>query len=184
MSTYSFSTDYVSYVEPYWLEYLGTLRGRENLQFLEIGSFEGRSAIWFLEHLLTHPTSSITCVDKKFRDVFDINIGLTGVGNKVTKLVGRSQAILPTLPMHAYDLIYIDGSHIAADVLADGCASWRLVKPNGLLIFDDYRWALHKPPSERPKLGVDHFLDEFQTQLRIIHKGYQVIVQKLEQGTN
>lgn len=184
MSTYSFSTDYVSYVEPHWLHYLGEFQDRENFHLLEIGSYEGRSAIWFLEHLLTHPTSTITCVDKKFRDVFDANIQATGVGDKVTKLLGRSQTILPTLPPHHYALIYIDGSHIAADVLADGCASWRLVKPGGLIIFDDYRWGLHKPPSERPKLGIDQFLDEFQAQVDVIYKGYQVIVRKSVRGAN
>ena len=30
---------------------------------LEIGSFEGRSAIWLLENILTHSNSHLTCVD-------------------------------------------------------------------------------------------------------------------------
>lgn len=123
MSTYSFSADYVTYVEPYWLQYIGELRGREACHILEIGSYEGRSTIWFLEHLLTHPTSTITCVDKRFQDVFDANICATGVGDRVIKRVGKSQVILPMLPTQYYDLVYIDGSHLAADVFADGCAS-------------------------------------------------------------
>lgn len=181
MPTYSFSADYVTYVEPYWLQYLGKLRGREQCHILEIGSYEGRSAIWFLEHLLTHATSTITCVDKSFQDVFDANIHTTGVGEKVIKRVGKSQAILPTLPAAFYDLIYIDGSHRATNVLADGRASWPLVKVGGLIVFDDYRWALHKPTAERPKQGIDQFLQDFQTQLEVIYKGYQVIVRKLNQ---
>jgi hypothetical protein len=30
---------------------------------LEVGSFEGRSALWMLENLLTHPDSTLTVVD-------------------------------------------------------------------------------------------------------------------------
>ena len=30
---------------------------------VEIGCFEGRSTLWFLEHLLRHPDSRTTCVD-------------------------------------------------------------------------------------------------------------------------
>ena len=33
------------------------------LHILEIGSFEGRSTIWFLENLLKNSKSTITCID-------------------------------------------------------------------------------------------------------------------------
>jgi hypothetical protein len=33
------------------------------VNFLELGSYEGRSTVWMLESLLTHPQSHITCVD-------------------------------------------------------------------------------------------------------------------------
>ena len=36
------------------------------------------------------------------------------------------------------DLIYIDGSHLAKDVLSDAILSWKLLKPSGVMIFDDY----------------------------------------------
>jgi predicted O-methyltransferase YrrM len=32
-------------------------------KFLEIGSYEGASAIWMLKNILTHPDARITCVD-------------------------------------------------------------------------------------------------------------------------
>jgi hypothetical protein len=60
---YRFTTDWVSRNEHLWTAILQELRGRADIHALEIGSFEGRSALWFLENILTHPAASITCVD-------------------------------------------------------------------------------------------------------------------------
>ena len=40
----------------------------------------------------------------------------------------------------SFDLVYVDGSHLAADVLQDAVLSFRLLRSGGLLIFDDYLW--------------------------------------------
>lgn len=65
---------------------------------LEIGSYEGRSAVWFLENILTHPTARIVCVDLftrlPFELRFDHNIRISGAGDKVTKMKGRSETVL------------------------------------------------------------------------------------------
>jgi predicted O-methyltransferase YrrM len=178
----SFSTDWVSRPAPLWTRYLGELRGLENVHLLEIGSSEGRSAIWFLDNVLTHPTSSITCVDvfsarvKETR--FDHNTKLSGFSNKVTKIKGRSQEVLKLLREGSYDVIYIDGSHRAADVHVDALLSWALLKPGGIIIFDDYAWKPEKPPEARPQMGIDAFLNDFRFQVEILHKGYQVIVRR------
>ncbi|CAN5623315.1 hypothetical protein BH10CHL1_BH10CHL1_41610 [soil metagenome] len=179
MSTYEFSADYVSYVERFWQQYLAEFYGRADVHMLEVGSYEGRSAIWFLENLLTHPGSSITCIDKAYKAVFDRNIQCTGFADKVIKMTGQSQELLVTLSPQQYDIIYIDGSHWAANVWADALGCWPLVKTGGVIIFDDYRWQIHRPPEERPKQAIDRFLAEFQTQIEVLHKGYQVIVRKL-----
>ena len=41
-----------------------------------------------------------------------------------------------------FDLIYIDGSHSAKDVLLDSLLAWRLLRPGGAMVWDDYEWAL------------------------------------------
>jgi hypothetical protein len=78
-----------------------------------------------------------------------------------------------------FDFIYIDGSHLAKDVLTDACMSWPLLKQNGFMAFDDYMW---KPPGfkllDRPKLAVDSFVNMFEDDLAIAHIGYQLIVRK------
>jgi hypothetical protein len=45
---------------------------------------------------------------------------------------------LSKLPDASIDLIYIDGSHSYDNVMRDGDAARKKVKPGGLLIFNDY----------------------------------------------
>ena len=42
---------------------ISNINPSEEIHVLEIGSFEGRSTIWFLETLLQNKKSTITCVD-------------------------------------------------------------------------------------------------------------------------
>ena len=69
------------------------------------------------------------------------NIHLSGSGHKVTIKEGRSGEVLRTLPLRHYDVIYVDGSHTARDVLQDAVLGWGLLKRGGLMIFDDYLWV-------------------------------------------
>ena len=50
-----------------------------------------------------------------------------------------------------YDIIYIDGSHEARDVLEDAVLAYRLLKIGGLLIFDD---CVHPPTSTEQAVAV------------------------------
>ena len=77
-----------------------------------------------------------------------------------------------------YDFIYIDGSHIAKDVLTDACMAWPLLKPNGVMVFDDYLWGNPRDVLHRPKAAVDAFTTLFAEELEIIHVGYQAVVRK------
>jgi hypothetical protein len=94
--------------------------GRPNLQFLEIGSFEGHSACWLLEHVLTHDTARLLCVDlflPASKELFEHNLNLSGARQKVEVMAGRSQSVLWRLPLCHYDFMYVDGWHDPADVL-------------------------------------------------------------------
>ena len=98
---YEFTVDWVTNNVENWTQHLGELRGKADLRALEIGSYEGRSAIWFLGEILTHPSSRITCVDlfgvTEIESRFDRNIGASGVAFKVDKIKGNSQDVLPSL---------------------------------------------------------------------------------------
>ena len=179
---YSFTTDYVTHHAPTWCHQLAPLRGVADARLLEVGSFEGRSAIWFLDNVLTHPTATITCVDPFYgpglEARFDHNIRVSGHAAKVVKIKGPSEAVLLDLEPASYDAIYVDGSHRAVNVMMDAALSWTLLKPGGVLTFDDYLWHPERPAWARPQLAIDLFLSMVGTDAVILHKAYQVIVRK------
>jgi len=179
---YSFSGDWVSHAAPTWSELLSEFKGREDVHLLEIGSHEGRSAKWFLDNILTHPTSTITCVDifphKVLESRFDHNIQHTGFSNKMVKIKGDSKEVLKLLRRDNYDIVYIDGSHRADDVYIDARLSWELLKKGGVIIFDDYAWEPELPPDELPTPGIDRFLDEVRSDIELLHQGYQVVIKR------
>ena len=76
------------------------------------------------------------------------------------------------------DLIYIDGSHIAKNVLEDLVLSWRLLKQNGIMVMDDYGWGYDRPDKEKPKPSVDAFLYIYKDLYEILHVGWQVFIKK------
>ncbi|WP_428666379.1 class I SAM-dependent methyltransferase [Runella sp.] len=178
---FNFTTNYIAGNVENWSHWFAEYREKPAVKFLEVGSFEGRSTIWFLENILTNPTSTITCVDVFWGDGrearFDHN--LKRFAKQVIKYKGPSESVLQTLEKELYDIIYIDGSHQSLNVLMDAHLCWKILKTNGLLLFDDYLWELKKPSVERPQLAIDLFLEAYQHKLTIIHKGYQVLVQKL-----
>lgn len=194
---YQFSQDWFSRNLLIWQEVLSRFVGQPHCQALEIGSWEGRSACWLLDHVLTHDTARLTCIDtfrggqehrlrlpesvlQSVETVFDQNIQTSGLAHKVDKRVGRSQDILRSLPVEHYDFIYIDGSHRASDVLTDAVLSWALLKPSGLLLFDDYDFD-QQDPLQNTKTAINAFLTCFDDQLMRLHQSHQVIVEKRPQ---
>ena len=185
-TAYQFRVDYGRVFRLNCETYLGGFKGKTHIHALEIGCSEGQSAIWLLENILTHPTSSVTCIDPFYRigtePRFDHNIGVSGCTQRVHKMKGTSEHVLPSLRDNRYDIIYIDGNHRSANVLMDAMLSWTCLKPGGILIFDDYQWQPDMYPEETPRLAIDLFLDHVASQLTVLHHGYQVIVQKRDES--
>lgn len=197
--------DFFSANIPLWNEVLSEFKGKPNVRFLEIGSLFGRSTEWLLSHVLTHPTSRITCIDifrecyeslnyrhilgmddygmippdASFIDSFDDRISGIGATDRVEKIIADSEQGLRGLPFASYDCIYVDGSHSSRGVLTDLILAWGLLKKDGILIIDDYKLAIFNDnPRKNPTIGIDAFLDVFQDEYRLIEKGAQVILRK------
>jgi hypothetical protein len=97
-------------------------------------------------------------------------------------VTGFSQIELRKLPLESYDIIYIDGSHEADDVLEDAVLSHRLLKKGGVLIFDDYLWQLEGASNVRPKPAIDVFYAFFKDDYDVVHNGYQLLLKKKSGG--
>lgn len=196
---YRFTNDFFSINVPQWQRDLGHMAGRPRLSFLEVGSYEGKSAVWLLANILTDESSRLTCVDlfdtekseavydtagvdsasMSAEDRFDHNIRQTGAGHRVTKLKGLSGLLLRGLAADSYDFVYIDGSHVARDVLEDAVLAWPALKSGGRMTFDDYLWNEQADPLQRPQLAVDAFLRVYEGHYRVLHQAYQVTLEKL-----
>lgn len=81
-----------------------------------------------------------------------------------------------------YDFIYIDGSHVAKDVLTDACMAWPLLKRGGIMVFDDYMWGNPRDILHRPKPAIDAFCNIFAEEVDLIHVGYQAVIRKRGEG--
>jgi predicted O-methyltransferase YrrM len=200
--TCDFTSDYTTRHIPTWKKYLRSFAGKSHIHMLEIGTWEGRSACWFLQNILTHSTARITCIDTfAYSEIcfkaypymrkivphlerrFAYNIRVLGAKKKVTKIKNYSQRYLRTLPLREiFDIVYIDGSHVACDILTDAVLCWPLLRTQGVLIFDDYRYCCLADPENallKPKTAIDAFLTIFGDQLEILTKrGRQVLVRK------
>jgi predicted O-methyltransferase YrrM len=182
---YQFSSDWFTYHIPVWEPLLSEFKGKADVRYLEIGVLEGRSALWMLENILTHPSARLTAIDLFPDDVqarFVGNIDKSGFRDKVEIVKGKSQEKLRELPLASYDLIYIDGSHRAKHVFVDAALSWDLLKDGGLLIFDDYLWNIELPNDLIPKGPIDTFLMAFGDEIELLHHEYQVVVRKSQRS--
>ncbi len=178
---YVFTEDWFTHKIPLWEKTLKSIKGKPNICYLEIGIYEGRSLLWMLENILTHPTARATAIDifpDNLEERFLANLELSGLADKVRVIKDRSQIRLRNLPFESFDVVYIDGSHIAKDVLTDAVLSWDLLRDEGFIIFDDYKWRRDLPLVQRPKLAIDSFIENFGPDLEVIHHGSQVVIQK------
>lgn len=167
-------------------KYLEEYKGLPNINFLEIGCYEGRATLWLLENILTAPSSRITVIDT-FQGCLELqenDLDKRFIENvkpyldKIEILTGESQSMLREIRKQ-FDFVYVDGAHQAPDALEDAVLSFRLLKKKGLMIFDDYTWSYYKNPRNNPKMGIDAFLDVFDDKFEILEKSEQVILRKL-----
>lgn len=162
---------------------------------LEVGSWEGGSAIFFLNFF---PSSNVTCIDtfagsptgldrNAFLETapeserrFDANTA--AFGSRVRKIKGRSVRELDRLveETESFDLIYIDGDHTRDAVLIDSLLAWKLLRPGGVLIWDDYKWKRGHPENMRPQPAIDLFVSLYCNALTKIHVGSQLIIRRTD----
>lgn len=184
-------------------KYLSKFKGRDGLRFLEIGPFQGNATCYMLDNILTGSDCTITCIDTflgslehkelevncdNLFNIFSSNI--SEWKDKVIMLIGKSQEELRRdhLRYPIYDFIYIDGSHTSPDVLEDAILSFRLLKADGIMAFDDYLWKMPESINsitnelDSPGHGIDCFLNIFKGQYNLLLKDYQVWIEKIEKS--
>lgn len=176
-----FTQDWFTNNIPLWEKQLLHLKGKP-LTFLEIGTFEGRSALWLLENVLTHKDSRLYCVDKWSGAAGSVVYkrflkNIAPYKDKVVVLKGLSSAMLRGIKKEMFDFVYIDASKHSQNVMEEAVLSFPLIKPGGLIVFDDYT---HNKEHDYncPRPGIDAFLNVYSSDLKVLITRWQVIAQK------
>lgn len=203
MKSEQFTNDWFGNVKKIWDPYVKSFKDQPNKRCLEVGSYEGRSTLYMAKNLCNGSGSYIDAVDtwkggldqKKeplegLYERFTHNLSQEIQKNQVKINKGSSFDILMNMVQEVksgkrekYDFIYIDGSHVAKDVLIDTILAWELLKINGIMIFDDYGYAYGGgawPEYFVPRTAIDAFLKCYETAYEILLKEYQVHIKKLK----
>jgi predicted O-methyltransferase YrrM len=161
-----------------WQRILAPFKSRVR-SVLEIGSYEGQSALFWLSFF----DASLTCIDPwqtRARGAltaatverhFDYNLRDFSLRGRCTKIKSKSTPALYKLAEDKarFDLIYIDGDHSREQVLLDSVLAWRLLTRDGIMIWDDYENYLRSAdPSLRPTPAINAFVDCVGSHVRIL----------------
>jgi predicted O-methyltransferase YrrM len=188
-----FTSDWIDTRFPHLTYFFRAFRNKAP-KILEIGSFEGRSCIFFLLYM---PSSTVTCLDTwgspsellsgeqpDFERRFDRNV--SAFRDRVEKLKGLSALILPQFTYTRgpiYDIAYVDGSHYADDVMVDAILAFQLLKVGGLMVFDDYRWGKSEYPAHKnPNGAANLFLKLTKGEYEILYCFVQLVIRKTSDG--
>lgn len=170
-------------VKPIWDDLFGKVSPR---RILEVGSFEGASVCYLIEKLGHAGALEVHCIDTweggiehqaqgynmsavEARFDHNMRLALSRCPNPVDfrKHKGISEIhlsrLISTGRRGSFDLVYIDGSHQAPDVLMDAVLGFSLLRRGGVMIFDDYTWFEQLPqgkdPLRCPKPAIDAFVN-------------------------
>jgi len=142
--------------------------GEPGVEFLELGSWKGRSAIWLVENILTGKGSQVSCVDtwdvgkwedsnpskERFEGLKDkyrtdelYEIFLHNIKGFQDKIVPYRMLTTEALALFArdgmlFDFIYIDADHSTVAVIEDFRSALHCIKDNGIIFFDDVKWSV------------------------------------------
>lgn len=188
-----FDTDWFSWNIPHWTKYLAELKNKPDIRGLEIGVFQGRSTCWLFDNIFTHPSSRLISVDtfmgsRSLENIPNIINSLHETFLKNTSEYGDRSICHKTASNNffktnesQFDFIYIDGDHHSYAVLEDAVGAWNCLKPNGIIIFDDYGIAAGTPEqhlSINPYNGIATFMLCYKDLIDILHVAFQVIIRK------
>lgn len=170
-----FTSDYFTNNLDRFIGHLSSRRGKIK-RVLEIGSLEGRSAIFFLEFF---PGCELVSVDINSPEIeARLFSNLKEYESRTRLIRKRSTIALDELRDEKFDLIYIDGWHSRQQVMIDALLTWPMLNVGGVMIFDDYLWTSGNSTEDRPIQAVEAFVALHRQALYVLTANYQVFVEK------
>ncbi|HXE29863.1 MAG TPA: class I SAM-dependent methyltransferase [Stellaceae bacterium] len=200
-AAYEFSEDWFSANAPIWAQVFPQLLPNAT-KLLEIGSYEGRSTVWMMEHALAANTpASLFCIDTWQGGIEHDRAAMPVIEARFDRNVALAKAPRPWLQVHkikspsrlamakliaeghgaSFDFIYVDGGHHAFEVLGDLVLAFDLCRRGGVIVCDDYLWDLYDNPLATPKIGIDAFVNCYAPRVKPLNgiPLYQLWLRKL-----
>lgn len=168
------------------------------LRYLQIGAFTGNASVWLLENVLTNPDSLLVDVDTwdgggsselqgidwaEVYRVYDKRTRQWQLTGQLAPFRTSSYDYLANCFLsrrEPFDFIYIDGAHDVVSVLEDAVMSYRVLKPGGLLCFDDYGWQSRDGLWGEPTMAVDMLKVLYAGRLKVLRTGGQCWMKRVD----
>ncbi len=156
-------------------------------RILEIGCYEGQSALHFADVYCKHPVSKLVLVDPfdvtdstspvkpETEKIFDANIAMSPERSKITVHKQYSNDFFKE-NRERFTFIYIDGSHEPLQIVRDAMAAYDVLEVGGFLWFDDY---LGGGGETKIKEAIDFWVWQMKGKIELVHKGYQLGCRKV-----
>lgn len=174
-----------SFTQDWNREFIQNTKGLKFNFALEIGCFEGLTTKYICENLLNEG-GRIICVDPltdEYLPGHPDNAMFKGQYNRfirntrtlpVELIRKKSRDVWDDLKDYLFDFIYVDGDHSYNEVYEDAVMALKLTKLNGFILFDDYTWR------QETTNALDKFLSIHERYITVVHRGYQLMIQKTE----
>ena len=172
----------------------GMFRKDDSIRFLQIGAYTGDASVWMLERFSGFESFTLIDVDTwsngdspemNWQNFNDIE-RFYAVRTETFSSQGRLQTFRGTSDefffenKDTFDFIYIDGNHQPRQVTKDAINAFEILKPGGIMAFDDYLGAGNLKVNERPKIAVDFFCSLFSDSLEVLVSNYQLWIMKID----
>lgn len=182
---------FLGYASHHFERFLAPFKGKP-VTFLQLGAYTGDASVWLAQNILTDIDSKLVDVDTwegsdeeihhtfDWQDVLTVYTVKTMDYQNIHQFVGTTDRFFAS-NQETFDFIYVDADHTAMAAYTDGVNSWKVLKPGGILAFDDYTWGDGLPDQTlAPKPGINKFLDEYQGEYEVLLIDNQVWIRKPE----
>ena len=191
------STDYFSINAYYWKSIIN--KNFNDFSYMEIGSWEGNSALFILNNFKTKKVFCVDIWDKhnnefkdrdKELDVFDKRQKLLFENFKFNmeefkerfSFFNNTSDNFFVSNKEKFDIIYVDGWHEAPQVYKDINNSWNFLNINGIIICDDYFYGniTNNSDNNLPANAINKFIKEKKDKIEIICvNNTQIFIKKI-----
>ena len=185
-------TQYVNVIQ-YFKNNYHKVKFDKKINVLEIGTYTGTSLIEIVKSIPNSfgigvdlwksydENNLLSNVDSlQVKNSFFHNVNASELQDRIKGIQSESkEALLQFIKDGTtFDFIYVDGSHLLLDAYLDIVLSWQILDKGGILVIDDY---LYKKDTilESPFEAVNHFLNLYKEQYKLLDVGYRVFLQKL-----